>query len=125
MSTYTVLISRNLSAVEGKPNGKAVANVRELCPGDLVSDWDARAAMKDIFYWKTVELTDQQRDDINEAITSPHWDDGDPAIIYYPAKKVDLDCFNAGEITTLAARGPIAAGLGGTITNSNFIITIL
>jgi len=122
MALYTVLISRNLSAVEGKPNGKPVGRVIQLRSGDRMAEFDGKTPdMTDIFYWKTVELTDAQRVTIIDAICTPQFDEN--AVEIVPKKNVDLDCFDAGEITTLSARGTVADGLGGTITNSNFIIT--
>ena len=121
MSLYTALISRDMSSVVGKTNGKAIGKVIQLCPGDITTDLDSKQSMKDIFYWKTVELSDVERDAINDDIFTPKYDDD--GIETVPVKSVDIDCFDAGEITTLGVRGDVAAGLGGTITNANFITT--
>ena len=125
MSIKTILISRGMSAIVGKSNGSPVGRVLQICEGDLVSSFDSKQPMKDIFYWKTVDLTDQERDDLNMALSSPHYSDDEAPIITYPKKTVDLNCFSAGEISTLEVRGTIAPGLGGVLSYSNFVLTIV
>ena len=123
MAIYTALIARDMSSVVGKTNGLPVGRVFQLCVGDCTTDFDTKQSMKDIFYWKTVELSDGERDIINDAINTPQYDDSEPPVEIVPKKNVDLDCFSGGDITTLSARGTVAPGLGGTITNANFVIT--
>ena len=112
-----------MSKFVGKPIDKAVGRVLYVYDGDCTADWDYHPEQADIQYCKTVDLTDAERDTIMAAINTPEQDAEGVEIT--PAQSVDLDCFSAAEITTLSARGPVASGLGGTITNANFIITTI
>jgi hypothetical protein len=118
---YTVLISRNLSSVEGVPNGKLVGRVVQICSGDCCGDWDLADKMKEIFYWKDVDITTEQHEEIEKYLNSPIKDEQD--VVLTPRTNVDLNCFSSGELEALSERGPVDPGLGGQLTFSNFIFT--
>jgi len=122
MAVYTMRLSRGLSSVEGKSNGKPVTQVLELRPGDHSDEYKTKKEMKKLFYWRTLDLTEQQAEDINMAIKSPHVD---PVtfLTIYRRKTVELDCFSAQDKVDFAVRGPVNSKKGGTIQNSNFIIS--
>jgi len=129
MSLCTLLISRNLSAVVGKSNGKVSGRVVQICEGDCIADWNSKDQMKNLFFWKTVELSDAQRITLQKDIATPVYIpnpiyDGE-FMLTVPAKSVDLDCFDASEKTALEATGIIGSDLGGAITVSNLITTTL
>ena len=102
MSIYTVCISRNLTQIEGLSNGRAVGDVIDLIAGDNVATYRARNIMKDIFYFKTVELTNEQLFTIKENIDDV-------------SKHVYINTFTQEEKETLAIRGEVEAGLGGDL----------
>lgn len=129
MSLCTLLISRNLSSALNKPNGKNSGRVTQICEGDCTADWNSKTQMKNIYFWKTVELSGAERISLQADIDTPVYEK-DPEndegyIITVPAKSVDLDCFDVSDKTTLEAAGVIESDLGGAITVSNLITTNL
>lgn len=123
MATYTTIISRNLSKITGQANTLPMVRVSELLSGDKIAEYDGKSDMSDIYYWKIVELTDTERDTIKDALATPVIDE----ITFTETQaKQDVDLtgfFSAGELTTLGIFGPIAQGLGPTLTYVDFIIT--
>lgn len=118
---HTVLISRNLTTDVGVPSGIPVARVLQLCLGDCCSLWYAKSGMKEIFYWKTVDLTSEQANEI-ETYLEPQLQDGEGNLIPR-LKNVDLDCFSNEELTVASERGSLVHGVGGQLTFSNFVLT--
>jgi len=107
---YTVLIARNMSDTVGVVSPYPIARIIQICPND-----------------RTVEFAGLPKMAIEDALSSPHFADheeGIPQVETTPQQYVDLTgFFSAPDITTLTARGAVAAGLGGTLTYANFIIT--
>ncbi len=118
---YSVLISRNLSSTRDIPSGIPVARVIQLCIGDFSDEWNLLVKMKEIFYWKTVDLTTTQSEEIQASLNSPLEDA--EGVTIKPLTTVDLNCFSAGELNVASERGPLRAGVGGQLTFSNFIFT--
>lgn len=118
---YSVLISRNLTTDVGVPSGIPVARVLQLCLGDCCSLWDSKSGMKELFYWKTVDLTSEQAEEI-ETYLEPQLQDGEGNLIPR-LKNVDLDCFSNEELAAASEYGPIVSGVGGQLTFSNFVLT--
>lgn len=118
---HTVLISRNLSSTIGMSSGIPVARVIQLCIGDFSEEWNLLAKMKEIFYWKTVDLTTTQSEEIQASLNSPLEDA--EGVTIKPLTNVSLDCFSTGELNVASERGPLRAGVGGQLTFSNFIFT--
>lgn len=118
---HTVLISRDLSSVVGVSSGIPVTRVIQLCIGDFSEEWNLLVKMKEIFYWKTVDLTTDQAEEIQSFLISP-LEDAEGEIIT-PLTTVDLNCFSNRELNVASERGPLASGVGGQLTFSNFIFT--
>ena len=118
---YKVLISRKLSSTIGMSSGIPVARVIQLCSGDFSDEWNLLVNMKEIFYWKTVELTAEQYEEIGNCLNSPLEDA--EGVTIKPLTTVDLNCFSTGELNVASERGPLRAGVGGQLTFSNFIFT--
>lgn len=122
---YTAIFSRGLSKVSGKPNAKPVAELIQIIEGDKDDIFSVQnlKEQKKIFYWRTMYLTDTEKDNINEALTSPHYIPN-TGIITYPRKNVTLNSFSASDIAKLKARGNLPEKLGGDIVGfSNLDIT--
>lgn len=118
---HTVLISRNLSSTIGVSSGIPVARVIQLCSGDFSEEWNLLAKMKEIFYWKTVDLTTTQSEEIQDSLNSPLEDA--EGVTIKPLTNVSLDCFSNEELTVASERGSLIQGVGGQLTFSNFIFT--
>ena len=113
MATYTVCISRNLSAQVGAPNGKPVGDVFQLVAGNQVTTFNSKQMQKDIFYFKTCDLSDNDFNAVNADIS----DRDNP-------KQVSVaGVFSGAEQTSLAERGEKATDLGSTINYASFVRT--
>lgn len=96
-----------MSANPERSNGIDTGNLIQAILGDQVDKFANMDSMKDIFYWRTIELTTEEIININENL-------GDIEMIVY------LDSFTSEDYEKLNTRGPITEKLGGDITYSNF-----
>lgn len=124
MSIRTIVMSRNLSAYPNKSNGKEVGRLLQIFNGDRKDEFDDKPLMKEIFYWRTVDLTDEQVNTINESLKETiKNEEGTPIA---SAKKIVINSFTPTEIEDLVIRGPKPSpSKGGNIQFNNFIISNL
>jgi hypothetical protein len=109
MAIRTLCISRNISSIEGVPNGIPLGNIFDIVDGDRVNEFNKQPSQRSIFYFKTVDLTDDEFNLVKNDIS------GDVS------KTVSLNIFSQHDIDELSIRGEKPSNLGGDVNFDNII----
>jgi hypothetical protein len=106
---YTLCISRHLTPDSTNPtdhpSAMVMGQIWDRLAGDQVDDMNTYPVQQRIYYFKTIELSEEQVEALEAALGEE--------------KKLLLNCFSVAEKETLSWPGTMAAGMGGDITYAN------
>jgi hypothetical protein len=94
-----------MSAMVGRSNGLTTGTIFQVVSGDMVDDFNSRPLQENIFYFKTIDLSTSAIEKINNDIANQ--------------EGIVINCFTAGDISTLEVRGACVSGIGGDLGTSS------